>query len=160
MTPSQKNHYGGALMVLVGLSAIYASSTYHIGSLERMGPGYFPCAVGVLLAFVGVLIACSGSKEEDAAEVTGVPAKDTHAHGLPDLRGGLCIVLGVAAFQFFGAYLGLLPATFAIVFISALGDRENTVGKSALLALAMVVVAAVVFHWGLQLQLPLLSWGG
>ncbi len=82
-----------------------------------------------------------------------------HGAGLPDLRGCACIILGVLAFLLLGKYGGLIPATFAIVFISALGDRSNTVKQAAILALAMCVIATVVFWWALQLQLPLFAWG-
>ena len=78
---------------------------------------------------------------------------------MPDLRGGICIILGVLAFLLFGVYGGLVPATFAIVFISALGDRSNAVVQSVLLARAVCMVAIVVFWWGLQLQMPLFQWG-
>jgi Tripartite tricarboxylate transporter TctB family len=83
-----------------------------------------------------------------------------HPAGLPDLRGCVCIVLGILAFLLLGEYGGLLPATFAIVFISALGDRDNTLREALLLALAMMAIAVVVFWWALSLQLPLFQWGG
>ncbi|MCJ9713295.1 tripartite tricarboxylate transporter TctB family protein, partial [Bordetella hinzii] len=51
------------------------------------------------------------------------------------------------------------PATFAIVFISALGDRTNTLKQALLLSVSMCVIAVVVFWWALQLQLPLFRWG-
>ena len=58
-----------------------------------------------------------------------------------------------------GHWGGLLPATFAIVFISALGDRKNTIKQAFVLSLGMSVIAVVVFWWALQLQLPLFRWG-
>ena len=79
---------------------------------------------------------------------------------MPDIRGGICIILGILAFLLFGEYGGLLPATFAIVFISALGDRDNTLTEALLLSLAMSFIAVVVFWWALKLQLPLFQWGG
>ena len=51
-----KDYYGGALMILLGGSAAYAAQSYNIGSLAHMGPGYFPFAVGILLALTGVLM--------------------------------------------------------------------------------------------------------
>ncbi|WP_233167828.1 tripartite tricarboxylate transporter TctB family protein [Xylophilus sp. ASV27] len=150
----KKDYYGGALMVLIGLAAIYASVQYRLGTLAHMGPGFFPCAVGALLVVTGVLIAASARGQ------TAPPGPAIgHAHGMPDLRGALCIILGVLAFLLLGEYLGLLPATFAIVFISALGDRSNTWLQALLLSLAMMAVATVVFWWALQLQLPLWKWG-
>ena len=41
-TINRKDYYGGALMVLIGLGAIYGGSDYHIGTLSHMGPGFFP----------------------------------------------------------------------------------------------------------------------
>jgi hypothetical protein len=75
------------------------------------------------------------------------------------LRGTVCIVLGTLAFLLFGKYGGMIPATFAIVFISALGDRSNSIKQAFLLSVAMCVIAAVVFSWALQLQLPMFTWG-
>ena len=79
---------------------------------------------------------------------------------MPDIRGSVCILLGILAFLLLGHYGGLLPATFAIVFISALGDRSNRVKHALLLAVAMSVIATAVFWWALQLQMPLFQWGG
>ncbi|NUA32126.1 tripartite tricarboxylate transporter TctB family protein [Cupriavidus basilensis] len=143
-------------MTLIGLATLVAGLQYRTGTLSHMGPGFFPATVGALLAIVGVLIAISARKEPPAqAQASG----HGHGAGLPDLRGCACIILGVLAFLLLGKYGGLIPATFAIVFISALGDRSNTVKQAAILALAMCVIATVVFWWALQLQLPLFAWG-
>jgi hypothetical protein len=150
----KKDYYGGALLVLVGLATVVASTHYHIGELARMGPGFFPCAIGVLLAITGILVAINA---EDGGD--GGTALVGHAHGMPDIRGAVCIIVATLAFLFLGEYTGLLPATFAIVFISALGDRMNTVKQALILSVAMCVIAIVVFWWALQLQLPLVKWG-
>ena len=153
-----KDHFGGALMALIGACTAYASLGYNVGSPARMGPGFLPCAVGVLLAITGVLIVACARRPTQSGENDSKPAG--HAkHGLPDTRGALCILLGVVSFIAFGSYLGLLPATFSIVLICALGDRNNTLREAVLLALGMCVVAAVVFHWALQIQLPMFQWG-
>ena len=58
-----------------------------------------------------------------------------------------------------GEYCGLLAATFAVVFISALADRENTWRSALLLAGVMIAVCIVVFWWALQVQFPLVTFG-
>jgi hypothetical protein len=146
-----KDYYGGGLMLLLGLGAIWKGFDYHIGTLSRMGPGYFPVGVGAILALMGILI-MAGAIRQPAEQ----GAKTSHP---PEWRGWSAIVLGTIAFIVFGRYGGLLPATFAIVFISALGDRQNTVKSAFILAAAMVVVCLVVFSWALQLQFPLFRWG-
>ena len=52
----------------------------------------------------------------------------------------------------------VLPASFAAVFISALGDRRNTWRSAAALAAGLTVLGVVVFHYGLHLLLPLFTW--
>ncbi|MDM0045914.1 tripartite tricarboxylate transporter TctB family protein [Variovorax dokdonensis] len=153
---TRKDYYGGGLMIIVGLAAAYAGLSYHVGTPAHMGPGFFPVAIGVLMAITGAIIALGARNQPDTGKE---PAGHGHGDGMPDVRGGICIILGVLAFLLFGVYGGLVPATFAIVFISALGDRTNTVVQSVLLALAMCMVAIVVFWWGLQLQMPLFQWG-
>lgn len=145
-----KDYYGGALMILIGLGAILEGTNYRIGSLSQMGPGFFPAAIGGLMVLMGVIIAIEGLGHGHVATEHDLP---------PEYRGWACILGGIAAFIVLGEYTGLLPATFAIVFISALGDRQNTVKNAFILAVAMCFVATGVFWWALQLQFPLLHWG-
>jgi hypothetical protein len=147
-----RDYYGGGLMLLVGAGAIYKGFDYQVGTLTRMGPGYFPVAVGVVLAVMGALIALGARRQSPAT------AK-TKAHSRPEWRGWICIILANIAFVVLGRYGGLVPATFAVVFVAALGDRQNSIKSALLLALAMVIVSVAVFAWALQLQFPLIRWG-
>jgi hypothetical protein len=151
-----RDYYGGALMVIVGLAAIYAAIDYHVGTLTEMGPGFFPMALGALLAITGVLIAFSARHGQTGKASPG----HGHHHGLPDLRGSASIILGTVAFVLCGHYFGLIAATFAITFICALGDRENTLRAALVLPVIMCIVAWLVFSVLLQVQLPLFQWGG
>jgi hypothetical protein len=146
-----RDYAGGMLMTAIGLAAAFQGSSYQLGTLERMGPGFFPTALGVILAITGLAIAVTARFTQYAGELEVLA---------PEWRGWACIVGALVAFVVFGKYGGLLPATFAIVFISALGDRQNTFMGSVLLALGSVVVAVVVFWWALQMQFPLFQWGG
>jgi hypothetical protein len=53
----------------------------------------------------------------------------------------------------------MLPATFAITFISAMGDRENTWLSALVLASLISLACIVIFWWALQVQFPLFTWG-
>lgn len=152
----KKDYYGGALLVITGLSASYAAVSYRIGTLSAMGPGYFPFALGILIALTGLLIALTaiGDKEDSSKQAALVG----HGHGMPDLRGSIFIVLATVAFYFIGDWFGLLPATFAITFLSALGDRDNSWKEATILSVIMMIVAWVVFYWALKLQMPLYKW--
>lgn len=145
-----RDYYGGALMMLIGAGATFKGFGYQVGSLTRMGPGYFPVAVGLVLAAMGMLIAMGARRQAPVGASVRHP---------PEWRGWSCIILANIAFVVLGRYGGLIPATFAVVFIAALGDRKNNFKSAFLLALAMVAVSAIVFSWALQLQLPLFRWG-
>jgi Tripartite tricarboxylate transporter TctB family len=158
MKPStfKKDYYGGGLLMIIGVLAAWVAVGYNVGTPARMGPGFFPLAIGVLMAVTGLLIAVS-ARSDPPSDLTA--AGHGHSGGIPDMRGGICIVASVLAFQFLGVYGGLVPATFAIVFISALGDRSNTLFQAFMLSMSMCLIAVVVFWWALQLQLPLFQWG-
>lgn len=140
-----KDYYGGALIILIGLVCAYGGSRYPIGTIQRMGPGFFPTAIGVLLAAVGLMIALSAGPDKTDGK-TKAPL---------DLRGPLCIIGGLLAFAVLGSYGGLVPATFAVVFISAMGDRQNSVKSAALLASGVTITGVILFWWLLQIELPL-----
>jgi hypothetical protein len=145
-----RDYLGGVLMIALGMAAALQGASYRIGTLSRRGPGYYPVALGVILALAGLVIAITARFERDVV--------DERARR-PEWRGWFCICAGIVAFVVLGKYGGLIPATFAIVFVSALADRDNRLGAAALLAVACVVVAVVVFRFALQLQFPLFQWG-
>ena len=64
---NRKDVLGGGLMLLLGLGAAFQASHYELGSLRRMGPGYFPLALGVILAVTAALILLGGLRRVTAA---------------------------------------------------------------------------------------------
>src|SRR5205814_8552659 len=137
-------------MVLIGAIAINEGRGYQLGTLQKMGPGYFPVALGVILIFLGMLIAgtaSTGGNEEQEA----MP----HA----EWRGWFCIIAGPLLFVVLGKYFGLLPATFACVFVSALGDRETTLKGAVVLSAGVTIFGILLFSYVLKISMPILKWG-
>lgn len=143
----RKDHLAGALVAAIGAFAILESQRYRMGDLSRVGPGVFPTAIGVLMILVGALIAGS--------------APDTLAQGAPqaaDWRGRGCVIAGPILFVALGDWFGLAPATFACVFVAALGDRGATLRGAATLAAVIALVGVVLFPYLLQVPFPVLRW--
>lgn len=149
MNEKNRDYYAGALMFLLGAGAAIQGVHYQVGTLRQMGSGFFPVVLGSILALIGLTIALRGRNATLAEEKK--PLK-------PEWRGWICIVLSIVAFVVIGQYGGLLPATFAIVFIAALGDRQNNVKSALTLALSMVVICVLIFWWALKVQFPLFQW--
>jgi hypothetical protein len=146
-----KDVWGGLLMMGIGVWVATHSITYSVGTLTHMGPGFFPLMLGVILVMVGTAIGIKGLTSERSKP---------RAPYRPEWKAWLLICASLVAFIVLAKYAGLVAATFATVFIAALGDRDNSWRSSSALALAMVVVGVVVFGWALKVQLPLFRWGG
>ncbi|MEW6455003.1 MAG: tripartite tricarboxylate transporter TctB family protein [Pseudomonadota bacterium] len=142
-------------MILFGLVAAVSGPNYRIGTLTRMGPGFMPTVLGVVLIILGVLIAGFPAVEQAAGvEAGGENLLPEH----PQWLAWLCILAGPFLFIVFGSVGGMAPATFACVFVSALGDRDAN-WKSALALAAVVTVFGVgLFHYLLQIPMPVLQW--
>ena len=52
-----KDFWSGVIFVAIGLFAIVYGSKYTLGSAARMGPGYFPRILGILLILLGTILA-------------------------------------------------------------------------------------------------------
>jgi hypothetical protein len=53
---SQKDFFSGLMFAVIGGAFAYGATSYNIGTGARMGPGYFPLSLGVLLALLGSLV--------------------------------------------------------------------------------------------------------
>ncbi|HXU51774.1 MAG TPA: tripartite tricarboxylate transporter TctB family protein [Casimicrobiaceae bacterium] len=142
-----KDFWSGAGLVVAGIVYAGFGARYSIGSLSRMGPGFFPVALGAILALSGVAIAIAGW----LAAPPAVPVERRK----PEWRAWFLISASIVAFVAIAEHVGLVPAAFAIVFISAFADRDNRWRQAMGLALAITAIAVVVFWWALQIQLPL-----
>ena len=145
----RRDYFGGAIMVAIGLTCIMAGQSYGIGTLTRMGPGFFPVALGCIIAFLGILIALTAylSTEPDAERF--LPAQ-------PQWLAWACIVASLAAFILLGEYGGLLPATFGCVFLAALGDKDTTVTQAIGLAVFVSLLGVVIFSYLLKIPFPII----
>ena len=72
----------------------------------------------------------------------------------PQWLGWACILAGPLMFIIFGTF-GFIPATFACVFVSALGDRTATWKSALVLAVVVTVFGVAVFSYLLQIPMPL-----
>lgn len=156
---NRKEIWSSALLLFLGMATVIGSSNYQIGTLARMGPGYFPLMLGVILMALGLLIAFSPNLEG------GPDTGDDDGDGLEVLskssqfKTWLLVILSVVAFVVVGKYGGLVPATFIMTTLSAMADRGNSLKTSVIAGIALTLMTVAVFHYGLQMQFPLFTWG-
>ena len=148
----KRDFYAGGLMALLGAGIVVDSLSYDLGTMTHMGPGMFPLMLGFVLTFIGILIFGNG---------LATPLGDDE-HILPrqkEWRGWFCILAGPILFIILGEYFGMVPGTFACVFVSALGDRTSTVKGSAMLAAGVTFFGCLLFSYVLKVPFPLFRWG-
>jgi Tripartite tricarboxylate transporter TctB family len=146
MHEARKDLLAGGTFTAFGLAFAITSSTYEVGSPLRMGPGFFPLVLGSVLVLLGILIAVKGIVAGEAGDIGAIPWRS--------------VVMLVAAILFFGFTvqgLGLVPALFVTVLLSALAGRQTGVIPAAVIAGCLTVLCVLIFVVGLQLRLPLLG---
>ena len=139
---------GGLALCAIGLFvALYAGSHYEVGRAARMGPGFFPVMLGWLLVGLGLLIVLLSFRRRVQA-LTPPPFR---------LRPLLAVLAAVAVFSLLIGRLGLVPATVALTFVAALGERQFKLRRTALLAVFLALLVWLTFTLGLGMQLPAFS---
>ena len=53
---SQKDFFSGLLYTVAGAAFAFGATNYTVGTGARMGPGYFPLLLGILLALIGAFV--------------------------------------------------------------------------------------------------------
>lgn len=131
---------GGLLAVAFGLFAFVTASSYPMGSLLRMGPGFFPCTIAALIMLLGLALIGSGFRSR-----TNVAIR---------LRSVLMIGLGIVIFALLLERAGLVPATLALVLVSSVADPQWRPRRAAILAAAMTALVYVIFVVLLRTTVP------
>jgi hypothetical protein len=151
----KKDFYAGGLMILLGLGIALKGASYRLGSPMHMGPGFFPTSLGVLLVLVGIAIAATAFAPSDGGE-----GSESILPEHPQWWAWFCILMSPVVFIVFGRYFGMIPGTFACVFIAALGDRTATWLGTIVLSTVVTIFGVALFSYFLQVPMPILTWGG
>ncbi|MEO9612742.1 MAG: tripartite tricarboxylate transporter TctB family protein [Nitratireductor sp.] len=135
-----------AALVVVGLGAGYLiiAIGYPMGTVVRMGAGFFPVALGVLLTGLGAVLAWQSRR----AEKTAVELR---------LRPFVMILGGILAWALLVDRIGFLPATAILVLSCALVERETTWRSALMLTAGLCAFGWLIFIVGLKIPMSVLG---
>ena len=150
---SQKDFFAGLMFLLVGLAFAWGAGSYSVGTGARMGPGYFPMALGVLLAVLGLIVTITALVVETA---------DGDPLGRIAWKPLIFIISGNLVF---GASIGGLPSIglppmglifgiFALTFVASNAGDEFKFKEVLILAIILSVFSYGAFIMLLKLQFP------
>jgi hypothetical protein len=142
---NQKDFAAGLIYLAAGTGFAIGALNYKLGDPARMGPGWFPFWVGVLLALLGLAVAVKAVRPGATREVLQ----------RLELRSMAWILGSVVLFGLLLQPLGLVISLAVLVIVSSLGSHEFG-WKGALLNAALLIAFSVgVFIKGINLQIGL-----
>jgi hypothetical protein len=139
-----KDFLTGLMFLFFGGAAMVLSSGLSIGTAARMGPGYFPFALGAVLATLGSVVLLRGL----------LWATRVHAWPALKLKPVGVILLSVVLFSLILRPAGLLVSTAALVLLSSSASHEFAWREALLNAAVLVGIVLAVFVYFLEFQIP------
>ena len=150
---SQKDFFSGLLFIVVGGAFAYGATNYSVGTGARMGPGYFPLLLGIILALLGAVVTFKSLVVEtpDGDKIGQWAWKP--------------LFFIIASNLLFGVLLGGLPsvgippmgmvvAIFGLVVVSSMAGQSFKLKEVLILATVLAVMSYLAFVVLLKLQFP------
>ena len=148
---SQKDFFSGLMFMGVGAAFAWGATTYKVGEGARMGPGYFPLMLGVLMVILGLAVTFKSL----VVETVGGDKIGKWAWKP--------LVFIIAANLIFGVLLGGLPSIklppmgliagiYALTFIASMAETGWKVKNTFVLATVLAAGSYVAFVMVLKLQ--------
>ncbi len=139
---NREDFFAGLLFIAFGVAALVFSRSYPVGDAARMGPGYFPRLLGILLVVLGGALSLRGFRA-DGDTLSGWRWRPL-----------VIILVGVGVFGLVAKWLGLIVAGAMLVVISSFAHSEFNWKEALASGAIQGVVAVALFVYGLGLPLP------
>jgi len=150
---SQKDFFSGLMFMGIGVAFAWGATTYSVGSGARMGPGYFPLYLGVLMTILGAFITFQALVIETVGggKIGKWAWKPLFFVIMANLVFGILLAglpsRGIPA-------MGLIVAIYALVFIASMAEDGWKFKATFILATILAIGSYLAFVMALKLQFP------
>jgi hypothetical protein len=155
---SKKDFLSGLMFIVVGTAFALGATNFDVGSAARMGPGYFPLLLGIVLSLLGVIITLQslrGPAQPDGGAVGSIAWRQLIFILGANLIFGLLLVglpsLGIP-------HMGLIVAIYGLVITAGYARKGHSLKESFVLSTILAVGSYAAFVYALNLQFPVLPW--
>ena len=150
---SQKDFFSGLMFSGVGVAFAWGATTYTVGTGARMGPGYFPLMLGILLAILGAAIIFESLvvETEDGEKIGSWAWKPLFFIIAANLLFGLMLG-GLPSIKF--PAFGMVAAIYGLTIVASLAGEEFKFKEVAVLATVLAIMSYLAFVVLLKLQFP------
>jgi len=142
---NNRDFWSGLMFFVIGAAAVLVARDYPFGRLLRMGSGFFPSLLGVILMLFGIYIMVKGLRRNEQ-----IP-------GNWSVRAVIVLPLITILFGVLMERAGFIPALAVLAFGSAAAGKEFKWGEVLLLSAFMTALSVAVFILGLGLPYPLIK---
>ncbi len=143
---NQRDFGAGIMYMVIGLFFAIIARQYQYGTAAKMGPGYFPFWLGMLMVALGllVLVKSMGAK----AAIESIPKFNWKIIGL--------ITGSIVLYGLLLPKMGFIVAVLVLVMVASSASREFSWKVALINAVVLIAFTYSVFVLGLKLQFPLL----
>jgi hypothetical protein len=142
--PDSKDFWSGLMLIAIGAVAVFMARDYPFGTALRMGAGFFPVVLGVVLVLFGIYFAARGLRAAVKIEGNWSP------------RALIVLPLAFVVFGVLMEHAGFVPAMLALIVGSAAAGTEFRIGEVLALSVLLTVMCVALFIWALGLPYPLI----
>lgn len=129
-------------LIAIGAASLWIASGYAMGNIVRMGPGFVPAALSVLLIAIGgalLLLAGQGGARL-ALDMRWRPV--------------LLILGAMLAWGLLVRRIGFVPSTVVLVVLCSMAEKDARPVPTLIAAAALCLFGYLVFIRGLNIPLP------
>ena len=144
MASGSKELWSGLLFLAIGGVAVGMAVQYPIGTMSRMGPGFFPLGLGAIIAILGLIFLVR------ALTAAGTPLSGSNPLAL------VCVLGSAGLFAGLLGTLGLAISSFVLVVAAYVAGPELKWRR--MLALGVGLAAFVVILFALLLRMQVAIW--
>ena len=150
---SQKDFFSGLMFMGVGAAFAWGATTYNVGTGARMGPGYFPLMLGVLMVVIGIAITFTALvvETEGGGKIGKWAWKPLFFVISANVAFGI-LLAGIPRFNI--PAMGLIVAIYALVFIASMAEAGWKFRTTLILATVLAIGSYLAFVMALKLQFP------
>jgi Tripartite tricarboxylate transporter TctB family len=140
-----KDFWAGVMFAAIGIAfaVIVKYYGYPMGNASRMGPGFFPFYLGILLGLLGIAIIV------ESFATSGGPV------GKFAWKPLLWILGAVVAFGLIAKIAGLAVSIVMLVAVASYGGHEFKLKEVLISGVVLAVFSVLVFVKGLKLSFPI-----
>jgi hypothetical protein len=139
----KKDFWAGLMFLGIGAGAILGARSYPFGNTLRMGPGYFPTMLGLILVLFGIYVMVRGLRSDEKIQSNW------------SIRALIVLPISMILFGVLMDLAGFIPALTALIFVAVASGREFKFKEVLLLTVFLGVISVAMFIWGLGLPYPL-----